>query len=186
MGETFPLGPCIIHGPFYFYMPRLNIEQVYMEIAYSVAKLSYAERRQVGCIIVKDHQIVSFGYNGTPTGFDNQCEETEKVYYENPDTALELIEDHGFTCDNGCCSRDRTRREVLHAESNALTKIAKSTLSSEGADLYTTTSPCFECAKLIIQSGIKQVYFNETYRDMSGVELLKQANINVIRTDVVY
>jgi len=176
-----------MHGPFYFYMPRLNIEQVYMEIAYSVAKLSYAERRQVGCIIVKDHQIVSFGYNGTPTGFDNSCEEDDNRFYENPDHALDLIE-QGFTCDNGCCHKPNaiTKKEVLHAESNALTKIAKSTLSSEGADLYTTTSPCFECAKLIIQSGIKQVYFNETYRDMSGVELLKQANINVIRTDVVY
>ena len=161
-----------MHGPFYFYMPRLNIEQVYMEIAYSVAKLSYAERRQVGCIIVKDHQIVSFGYNGTPTGFDNTCEE-----YVNECK-------NEWSC--GGCSTSTTNKEVLHAESNALTKIAKSTLSSEGADLYTTTSPCFECAKLIIQSGIKQVYFNETYRDMSGVELLKQANINVIRTDVDY
>ena len=157
-----------------------------MDMAYSVAKLSYAKRRQVGCLIVKDDQIVSFGYNGTPSGFDNTCEETETVYYENPDTALELIEDHGFTCDNGCCSRDRTRREVLHAESNALTKIAKSTMSSDEADLYTTTAPCFDCAKLIIQSGITKVFYNEGYRDMSGVELLEKANINVIKTNVVY
>ena len=160
-------------------MPRLNIEDVYMEIAYSVAKLSYAERRQVGCVIVKDQQIVSFGYNGTPSGFDNSCEETETVYYENPDTALELIEDHGFTCDNGCCSRDRTRREVLHAESNAIMKVAKSTMSCEGAELYTTTCPCFDCAKLIIQAGISKVYYSEEYRDMSGVELLHRANIIV-------
>ena len=74
----------------------------------------------------------------------------------------------------------------MHAESNALTKIAKSTLSSEGADLYTTTAPCFDCAKLIIQSGITKVFYNEGYRDMSGVELLEKANINVIKTDVVY
>lgn len=150
-------------------MPRLNIEEVYMEIAYSVAKLSYAQRRQVGCVIVKDHQIVSFGYNGTPSGFDNSCEDIKP-------------------CDSGCscggCETSTTKKEVLHAESNALTKIAKSTLSSEGADLYTTTSPCFECAKLIIQSGIKRVFYNETYRDMSGVDLLEQANINVIRTNV--
>lgn len=150
-------------------MPRLNIEEVYMEIAYSVAKLSYAQRRQVGCVIVKDHQIVSFGYNGTPSGFDNSCEDVKP-------------------CDNDCgcggCETSITKKEVLHAESNALTKIAKSTLSSEGADLYTTTSPCFECAKLIIQSGIKKVFYNETYRDMSGVDLLEQANINVIRTNV--
>lgn len=150
-----------------------------MQVAYQFAKLSYANRRKVGCVIVKDHQVISFGYNGMPHGFDNQCEETETVYYENPDTALELIEDHGFTCDNGCCSRDRTRREVLHAESNAIMKVAKSTMSCDGADLFTTTCPCFECAKLIIQAGISKVYYTEEYRDMSGVELLQQAGIIV-------
>lgn len=153
-------------------MPRIDIEDVYMEIAYSVAKLSYAKRRQVGCVIVKDQQIVSFGYNGTPSGFDNSCEDV-------------------IPCSDGCCGEcdmatTTTKQEVLHAESNALTKIAKSTLSSDGADLYTTTSPCFECAKLIIQSGITRVFYNETYRDMSGVDLLEQANINVIRTNVIH
>ena len=150
-----------------------------MQVAYQFAKLSYANRRKVGCVIVKDHQVISFGYNGMPHGFDNQCEETETVYYENPDTALELIEDHGFTCDNGCCSRDRTRREVLHAESNAIMKVAKSTMSCDGADLFTTTCPCFECAKLIIQAGISKVYYTEEYRDMSGVDLLHTAGIIV-------
>lgn len=160
-------------------MPRIPIELTYMQTAYQFAKLSYAERRKVGCVIVKDKQIISFGYNGMPHGFDNTCEETETVHYENPDTALELIEDHGFTCDNGCCSRDRTRREVLHAESNAIMKVAKSTMSCEGAELYTTTCPCFDCAKLIIQAGISKVYYSEEYRDMSGVELLHRANIIV-------
>lgn len=160
-------------------MPRIPIELTYMQTAYQFAKLSYAERRKVGCVIVKDKQIISFGYNGMPHGFDNTCEETETVYYENPDTALELVEDHGFTCDNGCCSRDRTRREVLHAESNAIMKVAKSTMSCEGAELYTTTCPCFDCAKLIIQAGISKVYYSEEYRDMSGVELLQRANIIV-------
>ena len=160
-------------------MPRIPIELTYMQTAYQFAKLSYAERRKVGCVIVKDKQIISFGYNGMPHGFDNTCEETETVHYENPDTALELIEDHGFTCDNGCCSRDRTRREVLHAESNAIMKVAKSTMSCEGAELYTTTCPCFDCAKLIIQAGISKVYYSEEYRDMSGVELLHLANIIV-------
>jgi len=152
-------------------MPRISIEDVYMEIAYSVAKLSYAERRQVGCVIVKDQQIVSFGYNGTPSGFDNSCEE--------------VVESCQNNCDCGGCETTVTKKEVLHAESNALTKIAKSTMSSGDADLYTTTSPCFECAKLIIQSGIKRVFYNETYRDMSGVELLEKSNINVIRTNVI-
>jgi len=131
-------------------MPRIPIDKIYMQIAYQTAKLSYAERRKVGCIIIKDEQIVSFGYNGTPKGFDNCCE-----------------------------VHDTTRPEVLHAESNAITKIAKSTMSSNGATLYTTTAPCFDCAKLIIQAGIEEVYYSEDYRDMSGVDLLKEAGIKV-------
>lgn len=150
-------------------MPKVDIENVYMEIAYAVAKLSYAKRRQVGCVIVKDDQIVSFGYNGTPKGFDNDCEDTVPCKNE---------------CDCGGCEATVTKKEVLHAESNALTKIAKSTLSSNGADLYTTTAPCFDCAKLIIQSGIKRVFYNESYRDMSGVALLEQANIKTTLTFV--
>ena len=87
----------------------------------------------------------------------------------------------GFSCENGCCTKETqiTKREVLHAESNAIMKVAKSTMSCDGADLYTTTCPCFDCAKLIIQAGIKKVYYTEDYRDMSGVELLKRAEIEV-------
>ena len=133
-------------------MPKLEIKKVYMEVAYQFAKLSYAERRQVGAVIVKDGQIISFGYNGTPNGFDNCCEHN-----------------------------DTTKREVLHAESNAISKVAQSTISSTGATLYVTTSPCFDCSKLIIQSGIKKVYWTEAYRDLSGIELLKKANIEVER-----
>lgn len=139
-------------------MPRLSIDEVYMDVAYTIAQLSYAERRKVGCVIVKDNQIVSFGYNGTPKGFDNQCE------HEVENTLT-------------------TKREVLHAESNALTKIAKSTMSSDGADLYTTTSPCFECSKLIVQSGINRVFYSEEYRDIEGLELLNKAQIDVIRLE---
>ena len=133
-------------------MPKLEIKKVYMEVAYQYAKCSYAERRQVGALIVKDGQIISFGYNGTPNGFDNCCEVD-----------------------------DTTKREVLHAESNAISKVAQSTISSTGATLYVTTSPCFDCSKLIIQSGIKKVYWTEAYRDLSGIELLKKANIEVER-----
>ena len=133
-------------------MPKLEIKKVYMEVAYQFAKCSYAERRQVGAVIVKDGAIISFGYNGTPNGFDNCCEVD-----------------------------DTTKREVLHAESNAISKVAQSTISSTGATLYVTTSPCFDCAKLIIQSGIKKVYWTEAYRDLSGIELLKKANIEVER-----
>lgn len=121
-----------------------------MQVAYQFSKLSYAERRKVGCIIVKDHQVISFGYNGMPHGFDNTCE-----------------------IDN------TTKPEVLHAESNAIMKVAKSTMSCEGAELFTTTCPCFGCAKLIIQAGISKVYYTEDYRDMGGVDLLRQAGIIV-------
>jgi len=131
-------------------MPRIPINISYMQVAYQFSKLSYAERRKVGCIIVKDHQVISFGYNGMPHGFDNTCE-----------------------IDN------TTKPEVLHAESNAIMKVAKSTMSCEGAELFTTTCPCFGCAKLIIQAGISKVYYTEDYRDMGGVELLQRAGIIV-------
>lgn len=157
-----------------------------MQIAYQTAKLSYAERRKVGCIIVKDEQIVSFGYNGTPHGFENNCEDIDVVtvqasYKDAPD-AVNTLEDEGFVCkEDGCCTKTTytTKREVLHAESNAITKLAKSTMTSDGADLYTTTAPCFDCSKLIIQAGIKRVFFSEDYRDMSGIDLLERAGIEV-------
>jgi|14BtaG_2_1085337.scaffolds.fasta_scaffold147805_1 dCMP deaminase len=159
-------------------MPRISVDKVYMQMAYQTAKLSYAERRRVGCIIVKDEQIVSFGYNGTPHGFNNQCEETQTRNVDNPDH-MEILIEKGYECESGCCSKQVTKKEVLHAESNAITKLAKSTMTSNGADLYTTTAPCFDCAKLIIQAGIKRVYFSEDYRDMSGVTLLEKAGIEV-------
>jgi len=137
-------------------MPRIPIDKIYMQVAYQFAKLSYAERRKVGSVIVKDTQIVSFGYNGTPHGFDNSCEDT-----------------------NLNTGKLTTKSEVLHAESNALAKIAKSTVNCKGADLYVTMSPCFQCSKLIIQSGIKNVFYSEEYRNTEGIELLKKANINV-------
>ena len=114
-------------------MPRIDIHTVYMNIAYSVSELSYAERRKVGCVIIKDNQIVSFGYNGTPVGFENACEDNvitkiDVDYATSPDIVNDL-EDNGFNCMDGCCVKKEytTKREVLHAESNAITKIAKST-----------------------------------------------------------
>ena len=164
-------------------MPRIPINKIYMQMAYQIAKLSYAERRKVGCIIVKDEQIISVGYNGTPHGFENQCEYKETTYWENP-TGAELLEDAGWilSTDNSCtCHRYVTKKEVLHAESNAIAKLAKSTISSVGTTLYTTTMPCFDCAKLIIQAGVAEVYYCEDYRDTSGVELLNKAGIPVYR-----
>jgi len=121
-----------------------------MNIAIEISNRSYAKRSRVGAIIVKDHSIISDGYNGMPYGFDNECE-----------------------------TNDTTNSEVIHAEANAICKMAKHTLSSDNADLYVTMSPCVECAKLIIQSGIKAVYFSTRYRNLDGVNFLKKANIKV-------
>ncbi len=115
------------------------------------AKLSYCKRRQVGALIVKDRMIISDGYNGTPTGFENICEDDENY----------------------------TKWYVLHAEANAIMKVAASTQSSQGATLYITLSPCKECSKLIFQSGIKRVVYYKAYKDLSGVEFLKKAGIEI-------
>ncbi len=119
------------------------------------ASNSYCKRRQVGALLVKDKMIISDGYNGTPSGFENVCED------EN----------------------DKTKPYVLHAEANAITKVAKSGNSSDGATLYITASPCIECAKLIIQSGIKRVVYMDEYRLEDGVELLRRAGIEVEKVD---
>ncbi len=128
-----------------------KFDKHYLEMAAIWAKNSYCKRRQVGALLVKDRMIISDGFNGTPSGFENQCED------EN----------------------DTTKPYVLHAEANAITKVAKSGNSSEGATLYITTAPCIECAKLIIQSGIKRVVYAEEYRKSEGIELLKRAKIEV-------
>ena len=114
-------------------------------------KLSYCKRRQVGAIIVKNRMIISDGYNGTPTGFENVCEDEENY----------------------------TKWYVLHAEANAILKVASSTQSCDGATLYVTLSPCRECSKLIHQSGISRVVYSQAYKDLSGVEFLKKAGVTV-------
>jgi dCMP deaminase len=151
-----------------------------MNIAEEISQLSYAERKKVGCILVKDGTIISHGYNGTPYGFENDCEEYEERYYEN-DVGAELLQDYGYVLANGIARKLVTKREVLHAESNAISKVAKSSNSSEDADLYVTLSPCFECAKLIIQSGIKRVFYREEYRQKDGLDLLRKAGIQCLQ-----
>ena len=126
-----------------------------MNMARELSKLSHAQRRKVGCLIVKDTHIIAEGINGTPRGFDNNCEYTDHV-------------NHFYT-----------KPEVLHAESNAITKLARSTNSSEGSTLYVTCSPCFDCAKLIIQSGIERVVYDEEYSKIDGLSLLNRAGILV-------
>ena len=159
-------------------MPRIPVDLIYMQMAYQIAKLSYAKRKRVGCIIVKDNQVISTGYNGTPHGFKNDCEEIQVRVIEN-ENHKRVLEEKGYDCEDTCCSKEVTKREVLHAESNALAKVSKSTLSSDGADMYVTMSPCFDCAKLIIQSGIKKVFYSESYRDTSGIDILEEAGIEV-------
>ena len=127
----------------------------YLEMAEVWARNSYCKRRQVGALIVKDRMIISDGYNGTPSGFENVCEDENGV----------------------------TKPYVLHAEANAITKVAKSGNSSEGATLYVTASPCLECSKLIIQSGIKRVVYRDEYRLTDGIDLLRRAGIVVEKVD---
>ena len=122
-----------------------------MEIAETVSKMSYAKRLQVGAIVVKDNRIISIGYNGTPAGWDNNCED------EN----------------------NKTKPEVIHAEANSIMKLASSNESGMGSVMFLTHAPCIDCAKLIYGSGITQVYYKHKYRDQSGVEFLKKCNVIV-------
>jgi dCMP deaminase len=131
---------------------QLAIDKRYLKMARIWASNSYCIRRQVGALLVKDKMIISDGYNGTPAGFENECEEDNNT----------------------------TKSYVLHAEANAITKVAKSNNSSEGSTLYVTTSPCMECSKLIIQSGIVRVVFQEKYRITDGLDLLERAKIELV------
>lgn len=132
---------------------QYRLDKAYMDTAKALSQLSYAERAKVGCVIVNNNgQIVSQGYNGTPNGFDNKCEE------------------------NGA-----TKKEVLHAESNAIAKCAKWGGSTAGSTLYVTLSPCYECAKMIIQAGISRVVYCDTYRDTEGLQLLRRAKVSLCK-----
>lgn len=132
------------------------LDQRYLNMAVIWSRNSYCKRRQVGALLVKDKMIISDGYNGTPSGFENNCEDLN----------------------------NKTFPYVLHAEANAITKVAKSNNSSDGATLYVTSSPCLECSKLIIQAGIKRVVFYDNYHMEDGVNLLKKANIEVIQVEL--
>ena len=133
-----------------------KFDRRYIEMASVWARNSYCKRRQVGALLVKDRMIISDGYNGTPSGFENQCEDANGV----------------------------TKPYVLHAEANAITKVAKSGNNSAGATLYITDSPCMECAKLIIQSGIRRVVYRDEYRLTDGIDLLRRAGVDVEKINV--
>lgn len=140
-------------------MINSKFQIAHMETAEVYAKLSSAKRLKVGCVIVKSDTIIGIGYNGMPAGWDNNCENT--IGYSKGEPVL------------------KTRPEVLHAETNAITKVARSTNSTEGASMFVTHAPCIECAKLIHQSGINSVYYRENYRNEDGLDFLNQCGIIV-------
>ena len=141
-------------------MPKqIDLDRTYLQMAEVWGRLSKAERKKVGCLIVKNGQIISDGYNGTPAGYNNTCEIENEGFHPSAKDKLE------------------TKPEVLHAESNALMKLAKSTNSSDGSTVYLTMSPCFECSKLMIQAGVKRLVYSEKYRNESGINFLNENNI---------
>jgi dCMP deaminase len=142
---------------------KQKLKEAYMKTAETFAELSHARRLHVGAIIVKDDRIISIGYNGMPAGWDNNCE-------------LEVYEDNG---DDEPIVNLKTRPEVLHAETNAIAKLAKSTESGDGAILFVTHMPCLDCAKLIFQSGIRSVFYRDSYRSSDGVSFLEQSGVKV-------
>jgi dCMP deaminase len=139
--------------------------KAYMTTAKTFAECSTARRLHVGAIVVKDDRIISIGYNGMPSGWDNNCE-------------------HEVRWPNGEIRFLETKEEVLHAESNAISKLARSPESGDGATMFITHSPCISCAKLIYQSGIRKVYFGEQYRSTDGIEFLKKCNVEVEQVNV--
>lgn len=159
-----------------------------MQSAKVFAELSHARRLHVGAIVVKDDRIISIGYNGMPAGWDNDCEDVEwctaggwlspeEIEKEWPYTGQ--YHDTDGNVMQGRRYKLKTKPEVLHAESNAIAKLARSNESGDGADIFITHAPCMECAKLIYQSGIRRVYFGEQYRDTSGIDFLKRSGIIV-------
>jgi dCMP deaminase len=138
---------------------KQKFRDVYMKTAEVFAELSSARRLHVGAIVVKDDRIISIGYNGMPSGWDNNCE----IELKQPVNRVNLV----------------TKPEVLHAETNAIAKLAKSTESGSGATLFVTHAPCLECAKLVYQSGINSVYYRNSYRDTNGLDFLQKCNVTV-------
>jgi len=166
--------------------------KAHMQVAETYAKLSTARRLQVGALIVKEDRIISIGYNGMPSGWDNNCEDKdymgsdagglldpEEIYERWPFEEIAVVanDNESFEITRRYCLK--TKPEVLHAETNSLAKIARSTNSSEGAALFVTHAPCLDCAKIIHQAGINSVYYRNTYRSTEGVDFLEKCNINV-------
>ncbi len=153
--------------------------KAHMKAASVYAELSTAQRLQVGCVIVKNDTIIGIGYNGMPSGWDNDCEYREYVSKEECYQSDVWMRENNFTETVHGWLRTFTKPEVMHAESNAIAKVSRSTNSSEGASLFVTHAPCLDCAKIIHQAGIKEVYYQNTYRTEAGIQFLQQCGIKV-------
>lgn len=145
-------------------LKKEKYNKLYLDLATRISEMSYAQRLHVGVVIVKDNNIISFGWNGMPSGWDNNCEDviTPSLPYLQDDSPIL-----------------KTKPEVLHAEQNALSKLAKSTESGDGASMFITHSPCLDCAKIIYQAGIKSVYYRNVYRSDDGIKFLEKCNVGV-------
>lgn len=154
--------------------------QAYMDVAKRFSLLSTAKRLQVGAIIVKDDRIISIGYNGMPSGWDNNCENT--LFVTKDEAQGYNMEGQGFTkTKNGNWTKLKSKPEVLHAESNAIAKLARSSESGKDAAIFVTHQPCLECAKLIFQAGISSVYYSTEYRLTNGVDFLNTAGVLIVK-----
>lgn len=149
-----------------------KFRNAYMKVAETFAGLSSARRLHVGAIVVKDDRIISIGYNGMPSGWDNNCE--DKIYCDDGDWSEQQLPKESDTWKK---YKLKTKPEVLHAETNAIAKLAKSTESGLGASMFITHAPCMDCAKLVYQSGINNVYYRNSYRDESGIQFLQKAGV---------
>jgi dCMP deaminase len=162
---------------------------MYMDWADRTAQLSHAKRLQVGSVIVKDDSVISYGYNGMPAGWDNNCEDKEFMSGDaggwlDPEEIEERWPFIATSDEDGSYIgryKLKTKPEVLHAESNAIAKLARSSQGGRDADIFITHAPCLNCAKLIYQSGISSVYYRNSYRDMAGLEFLEKSGLNVIK-----
>jgi dCMP deaminase len=171
---------------------KTRFKKAYMDVAARFAELSYARRLHVGAIVVKDDRIISIGYNGMPAGWDNNCEDKDYMDRDaggwlDPDEILErwpfeetvvvANDDEGFETE--ARYRLKTKPEVLHAETNAIAKLAKSNESGLGASMFITHAPCLDCAKLVYQSGINTVYYRNSYRNEDGIQFLEKAGVTI-------
>ena len=155
----------------------------YIDMAERFADLSHAKRLKVGAIVVKEHRVISIGYNGTPAGWDNNCEEVEYVGSDEQISSPEEMKKLGFVGTDNGWYRTRTKDEVIHAEANAISKLARDGEAALGSSMFLTHAPCVNCAKMIYGAGISSVFYRNSYRDNNGINFLKKCNVTVEKID---